>query len=74
MLWSDNDGAILPSKKTHADVAAACYLNLNNLQRYTGKPHSLESALPKFMLYTVTGSSLKVTYILSYKVFICQMK
>lgn len=74
MLWSDNDGAILLSKKTHADVAAACSLNLNNLQRYTGKPHSLECAIPKFMLYTVTGSNLKVTYILSYQVFICQMK
>lgn len=34
MLWSRNDGAVLLSKKTHAGVAAACYLNLINLQRY----------------------------------------
>lgn len=29
-------------------------------------------ALLKFLAYIVSGSNLKVTYILSYKVFICQ--
>lgn len=44
------------------------------IQSYADDPHSVMSALLKFLVYIFLGSNPKIIYVLSYKVFISQEK